>query len=118
MTAMGTWQVLGDLDTFRFNEYYSNGKDIASASEDTENIFCVEYMINQFTSDGTTAYIENLYDVTVRVSWPKNGQYPSGWTNCAARAGVLNPSAPANDDYNQILLTRVITRDFSNKMSK
>ena len=110
-TYAGVWNILGADKNFRFDEYYSN------ETTDVHNKYCVDYMFNQYASTNAPGgKLDNLYIITIRVSWPKHGIYPATWKDCTARQGDLHPGTPAGDPYNQLFISRVITRDFSNKV--
>ncbi|MBN2342677.1 MAG: prepilin-type N-terminal cleavage/methylation domain-containing protein [Deltaproteobacteria bacterium] len=111
------WQPL--TSSVRFDEYLSNSSDTKYSAVNTAQ-FCVHYRVLPTNGPTSTNVLpSNLYHVSVLVTWPKAGQYVTGWDNCTNRVGnvtAANGAVPTN--YHSLLLQQIMTRDFSNKIEQ
>lgn len=121
-TPVTSWiSLTGDGTSIRFDEYLSNQTDSRYTAGDTAR-FCVHYRLLVTNGpDSIKVLPGNLYHASVLVTWPKERGFTteddSNWTDCGDRLGDATAADGAvPDNYDQILLEQILTRDFSNKI--
>jgi prepilin-type N-terminal cleavage/methylation domain-containing protein len=111
-TDSSTWHTISDDTTMRFDQYLETSSSAVASygagSSDTAP-YCVGFRVKPLSSDQTQV----MYQVWVRVVWPRWGQY-SGWQTCdAARLSSVESST-----LQVVELTGVVTREFTSRWSQ
>lgn len=103
------WQTLSATDQ-RFDDYIEHsGTPLYTGGVDSAQ-FCVHYRLLPLPAGSTDPL---AYQVWVRVTWPKWGQYKGGdWNACGARLGANSTVIGA---YQVIELTGVVTREYTGR---
>jgi prepilin-type N-terminal cleavage/methylation domain-containing protein len=110
ISTADTWQTLSSTDV-RFDAHLEHsGTPLYTASVDTAQ-YCVHYRVKPLGNPDDQV----AYQVWVRVTWPKWGQYGgTTWKNCASRA-LAGPAVVGT--YQVVELTGVVTREYTGRWS-
>jgi len=109
LSGADEWQTLSTTDQ-RFDDYVEHSGTALYAGGVDSAQFCVHYRVLPLP-DGATDPL--AYQVWVRVTWPKWGQYRSGdWNVCGSR---LSAASTVIGAYQVIELTGVVTREYTGR---
>ncbi len=115
----GVWREIdSDIDTLRIDPFMGHSALAVTQPASPEAIFCVNYRIDPIPAlEGGENILEKvLWQVSVRVAWPRAGQYgttggTSLWTNCSP--AVFAAGGARQNVSNYVELVEIASREFA-----
>ncbi len=102
----------------RIDPFMGHSQLVITQPASPEAIFCVHYKIDPIPAlvSGQNILNKTLWQVSVRVAWPRAGQYgttggTSLWTNCAP--GVFAAGGARENVTNYVELVEIASREFA-----
>lgn len=116
LSAPSTWVALPDVPaTTRLDAYLEPSTSAKSyqtvAEADSNAPYCVGFRVEPLSS----AEEPVVYQIWVRVTWPRWGQYGTGWKDCTAR---LSDTAITQGTLQVVEMTGVVTREFTSRWTE
>jgi prepilin-type N-terminal cleavage/methylation domain-containing protein len=106
-----TWQTISGTDV-RFDDYLEHSEETSLYGAVDNAQYCVHFRVMPLGSSEDPL----AYQVWVRVTWPRWGQYAAAtWNACAAR---LDADSTVIGKYEVIELSGVVTREYTGRWTE